>query len=180
MSTVFGLGLLIVLAVLVLPVPRVRRWLLTVAARLGQAVILAGLGACGTFFVQPRAAPQCLTLAARPLFDDLLMLPLDNDSGLPWLVLAVLVVAVSLPVLLAVEWALSLSIQTAQLQALRRELRRLAVWIENRLAAFGMTSAGLPPLANECAAASEALRSAGQSDKQLSPTPVPLVLDLLK
>ena len=41
-STVLGLALFGLLAVAVLPVPRVRRMLLTASARLGRAVVLGG------------------------------------------------------------------------------------------------------------------------------------------
>lgn len=181
LSTVLGFALLVLLAAVVLPVPRVRRWLLTVTARLGQAVILACLGACGTFFVQPQAAPTWLTHAAQPLLEGTLGLPLDTASGLPWLILAVLAVAVSLPVLMAVELGVSLSSQTAQVQALRKDIRRAATWVDSRLALLGVTGPSYPPLPNEAAAATEALRSAGQQGDQQSPSvPAPLVLDLLK
>jgi hypothetical protein len=62
LSTVLGLTVLVLLAVIVLPVPRVRRRL-TGTARMIQAAVLAFLGACGTFFVQPQTAPDWLTTA---------------------------------------------------------------------------------------------------------------------
>jgi hypothetical protein len=180
LSTVLGIALLGLMAVAVLPVPRVRRWLLTAAARLGQAVVLACLGACGTFFVRPQDAPDWLTAAVRPLVEGTLGLTLDAASGLPWLVLAVLAVGVSLPVLMAVELALNLSTQTAQVQALRQEIRRAAAWVDNRLNALRVGGPPYPALPNEGAAAAEALRSAGQSARQAPSAPAPLVLDLLK
>jgi len=180
LSTVLGFALLMLLAVVVLPVPRVRRLLLTGTARLGQAVVLAFLGACGTFLVQPQSAPDWLILAAHPLLEGTLGMQPDAASGLPWLVLAVLAVGVSLPVLLVVELALSLSSQTAQVQALRKEIRQAAAWVDSRLALQGVTGPAYPALPNEAAAAAEALRSAGHGDKQIPSAPVPLVLDLLK
>jgi hypothetical protein len=179
-STALGLALIGSLAVAVLPVPRVRRWLLTAAARLGQAVVLAALGACGTFFVQPQAAPAWLADVARPLVEGTLGLTLDTSTSLPWLLLAVLAVGVSLPVLLAVELAVSLADQAALVQSLRREIRQAAAWVDQRLAALGVTGPSYPAVASEGAAAAEAIRSAGPGGKHTPPVPAPLVLDLLK
>lgn len=89
MSTVSGFALLLVLAVAILPVPRVRRWLLTALARLRSATVLACLGACGTLFAHPQAAPPWVARAVGPLLEGTLGISLDADSGLPWLLLAV-------------------------------------------------------------------------------------------
>ena len=138
LTTVLGIGLLLVLALAVLPLPRTRRWLLTASARLGQTVVLAFLGACGTFFVQPQAAPEWLTRVASPLLEGTLGLPIDFSSGLPWLILAVLAVGICLPVLIVVELAIAFSSQTAQVQSLRKEVRQAAAWVDNRLAILGI------------------------------------------
>jgi hypothetical protein len=179
-STVLGFALLLLLGVAILPVPRVRRWLLTGMARLGQAVVLGFLGACGTFFVKPQAAPDWLSVDALTLLEGTLGLAPDTASGWPWLVLAVLVVGISLPVLLVVELAVSLSSQTAQVQALRQEVHQAAAWIDGRLAGLGASGPAYSALLNEAAAASEALRSAGHAGNQSPSDPAPLVLDLLK
>jgi hypothetical protein len=178
--TIFGFALLFLLAIMVLPVPRVRQWLWTSLARMSQAAILACLGACGTFFVQPNAAPQWLIDAADPMIEGSLGMPLDATSGLPWLVIAVFAVGVSLPVLMLVELGLNLSAQAAQMQALRKEMRQAAAWVDSRLASLGITGPAYPPVPNEAAAAAEALRSANHADKAQSSAPVPLVIDLLK
>ena len=39
LSTIFGVALLVLLAIVVLPVACVRRWMLTIAARLGWALL---------------------------------------------------------------------------------------------------------------------------------------------
>jgi hypothetical protein len=174
-----GFALLLVLAMTVLPVPRARQWLWTALARMTQAAVLAFLGACGTFFVQPSAAPQWLLDAADPMIEGTFGLLLDATSGLPWLVIAVLAVGVSLPMLMLVELGLNLSAQIAQVQALRKELRQAAVWVDNRLAAVGIPGSAYTPLPNEAAAAAEALRSAGTADRQESSS-IPLVIDLIK
>jgi hypothetical protein len=177
---IFGFGLLSLLAITVLPVPRVRRWLWAALTRMSQAIVLAFLGACGTFFVQPHAAPQWLIDAADPVIEGTLGLPLDAASGVPWLVIAVLAVGVSLPVLMLVEVCLNLSVQAAQVQALRKELRQAAAWVDSRLAAVGITGPVYPRLPNEAAAATEALRSGNHADNPHSSGHVPLVIDLLK
>jgi hypothetical protein len=178
--TLLGFTLLLVLAVVIMPVPRVRQWLWTTAARMSQAMVLAFLGACGTFFVQPSAAPEWLVKAADPIINSTLGLPLDANSGLPWLVVAVLAVVVTLPVLMLVELGLNLSTQTVQVQSLRKELRQAATWVDSRLGAVGIVGPAYPPLTSEGAAAVAALRSVSQSGKEKSPATAPLVIDLLK
>lgn len=100
------------------------------------------------------------------MIEGTLGMPLDAASGLPWLLIAILAVGVSLPVLMLIELGLNLSAQTAQVQALRKELRQAAAWVDSRLAAVGITGPSYPPLPNEAAAAVEALRSAGKSEMQ--------------
>lgn len=67
--TSLGFALLITLAIAMLPVPRVRRMLLIASARFVQASVLAFLGACGTFFVEPQAAPRWVDAALHPLIE---------------------------------------------------------------------------------------------------------------
>jgi hypothetical protein len=180
MSTVLGFAVLMLLVVAVLPVPRVRQWLLSASARLGRGVVLACLGACGTFFADPRAAPEWLTAALAPLVHCTLGLSLDAGSGLPWLLLAVAAVAVALPVLMAVELGLNLAAQTAQVQSLRKEMRQAAAWVDARLAAIGIVEPPYPPLPSEAAAAVEALRAAGKAEKAEPATGASLVMDYLR
>lgn len=180
LSTVLGLAFLSLMAAAVLPVPRVRQLLLTAGARLGQAMLLAFLGACGTFFVQPQTAPEWLTLAASPLLEESLGLSLDGASGLPWLVLAVVVVGVHLPILIIIELAITLSRQAALVQSLRTEIQQAASWVDSRLERLGFSGPAYPTMPSETAAATEALRSASQSANQAPERPAPLVLDLLQ
>jgi hypothetical protein len=177
--TLSGFALLTFLATAVLPVPRLRRLLLTALARMGQAALLAVLGACGTFFVDPGATPKWLTLAAAPLVESTLGLSLGTGSGLLWLVVAVLAVVVSLPVLMAIELGLSLSAQTVQVEALRKEIGQAAAWVDDRLTLVGISRPTCRVVPSEAAAATDALRSAGRIDSQDSAA-TPLVLDLLK
>jgi hypothetical protein len=124
--------------------------------------------------------PHWLVGVVGPLLEGALGLSPTTGSGLPWLVLAVLAVGVSLPILIVVELAISFSSQTAQLQALRKEIRHAAAWVDNRLALLGVAGPAYSPVPNEGAAASEALRSAGHGGNQTPSAPAPLVLDLLK
>src|SRR5262249_13282274 len=107
-------------------------------------------------------------------------LPLDVASGWPWLALALLAVAVTSPVLMAVELAVNLSSQAAQVQSLRQEIHQAAAWVDSRLAVLGVTGPTYPTLPDEADAAAEALLSAGRADYHSPPSPAPLVLDLLK
>jgi hypothetical protein len=171
---VLGLGLLALLGIAVLPVPRVRRLLLTGLVRLGQAITLAFLGACGTFFVQPQDAPGW----ASPLIEGTLeYLPTDTAPGVPWLAVAVAAVAVALPMLILVELAANISGQKALVQSLRKEVRGAARWLDARLTAFGINGPRYPLPPNEGTYATEALRSAGLTNNT---APAPLVLDLVK
>ena len=91
--TLLGFGLLIMLAIAMLPVPRVRRMLLIGSARLMQAIVLAFLGACGTFFVHPEAAPIWVRNILDPIVEgtqSFLPSAAAAMPGLSWLVLAVL------------------------------------------------------------------------------------------
>lgn len=106
--TAAGLCVLLLFAIVVLPVPRVRRLLLLGLVRLVQAVILAFLGACGTFFVQPDAAPawvQPMLLTVLEGTSAFLPASVEAMPGSPWLVLAVVAVGISLPPLIIVELA---------------------------------------------------------------------------
>jgi hypothetical protein len=178
-STSVGFTLLVFLAVAVLPVPRVRRLLLTGTAHLVQAAVLAFLGACGTFFVDPQAAPDWLTAVARPPLEGTLGLPLSSTSGWPWLLLAVLGVALSLPLLMIFELVVNLSSLTTLVQTLRKEVRQAATWVNGRLAALGASGPAYPAWTEEAVAAAEALSGAGQEGKHGPSAPEPLVLDLL-
>ena len=177
MSTLLGLSLIGLLSVCVLPVPRVRRLLFLGTTRLGQAILLALLGACGTFFVEPDAAPDWLVAAARPVLDGVFGTLPNLAAHLNWLLLAVLAVAVSLPPLLLLELASSLSSATVLVHGLRKEIRQAAAWVDNRLAALGASGLPYTGLPSEISAASEALRTSSSRDNH---KPVPLVLDLLK
>jgi len=179
--TIVGVVLLSLLALLVLPVPRVRRLLLTAASRFSQAALLGGLGACGAFLVQPNAAPDWTrvlldpaTAMAGSVWPDPTVPP-----GLPWLVLAVVVVVVSLPLLIALDLALSLTQQADLVHSFRKELRFAASWLDTRLVDLGLARDRLP-LYPEAAAVAEAFRMAGQSSSSSTALGGPIVLDLLK
>jgi hypothetical protein len=148
-TVVLGFGLLAMLAAAVLPVPRVRRLLLTGSARLVQGAALAFLGACAAFFVCPDAAPAWVRDVLAPVLEGtrgLLPAPGGAPSGWPWLAVAALAVGVSLPFLIAVELAAGLSTQSALVLSLRKELTPCWAW--NRAArcccgrATGRSSAG--------------------------------------
>jgi hypothetical protein len=182
-TTAAGLGLLVGLATAVLPLRRARRLLLTALARLSQAIMLACLGACGTFFVQPEAAPAWAQSLLAPVLEGTrayLPSAFADVPGAAWLALAVLGVAVSLPVLMLVELAAGLAKQLAQVQVLRKDVRRAAAWVDRRLTLLGAPGPAFPALPDEAAAATAALRAAGHPDKQGSSARAPLVIDLLK
>ena len=176
--TVSGFLVLLVAGVAVLPVPRVRRLLLTAATRLGQAVLLAFLGACGTFFVQPDIAPAWLASTLAPLLEGIRGAVPDlgpASRGLPWLLLAVSAVLIALPVLIALELAVGLSRQTSLVHALHKELRLAAAWIDGRLFALGLGDP--PPISREANAAAEVFRTASRSTPAADGSHV---LDLMK
>ncbi len=180
MSIVLGLGLVALLMVAVVPAPRVHRMLLTGLNRLVQAASLAFLGACGTFFIKPEAAPDWLRHTAQPLLEHTVGTWPDPGSGWPWLVVAALVVGVALPMMLLVELAINLSRMTSLVEGLRKEIRHAATWLDCRLAAFGASGLSYQSMPSETAAASAALRGAGQSTTPKPVDPTPLVLDLIK
>ena len=174
--TVSGFLVLLVLAVAVLPVPRVRRWLLTSVARLGQTALLAFLGACGTFLVQPDAAPGWLVSTLAPLLEGIRgALPTSGllPAGLPWLLLAVSAVLIALPILIVLELAVSLSRQDSLVLTLQKDLQQAATWVDDRLFALGVA---YPILSTspEAHATAQVFRSTAP------PTTGGRVLDLMK
>ena len=67
LATIAGLLIFALLGVAVLPVPKVRRFLLLAVTRIGQAGTLATLGLCATCFVRADEPPNTLTQAMSPL-----------------------------------------------------------------------------------------------------------------
>ena len=177
MFTFFGLLAIAVFAVAVLPVPRVRRLMLTGVSRLSQGALLALLGTCGTFLVRPDAAPDWANSAIAPLVEGMQnLLPASDPlpAGVPWFAVALVASVSVLPILIVLELAVKLSQQTALVQTLQKELRQVAAWVDSRLFALG-SSRNEPPLAQEAFAAAEALRGTAQPH-----TPRPCVLDLMQ
>ena len=165
---VVGVGLLLTLALLVLPLSRVRQVVLTAFARFARAALLAVFGACGTFLVAPDSAPEW----TAPLLEPVVRLTHslagpDAPAGLPWLVFAALAALAALPLLVAVELALGLTRQTRLVQQLRTEVRTAAAWVDARMAALGIAP---PPPLTERSAAADAVRT----------PPEPIVLQLMK
>ncbi len=137
--------------------------------------MLAFLGACGTFFVQPEVAPNWLVSAVNPILEGIRSL-VPMSPGLPWLLLAVSAVLVALPILIALELAVNLSRQTSLVHALRKELRLVAAWVDSRLFALGLSHSP-PPLDQEALASAEVFRTTGQPNTQPNDAHV---LDLMK
>jgi hypothetical protein len=161
LSTVLGLALLVLLIGAALPVPRLRQAVLTFTARAAQSAVLAAVAVCGTLFVQPEATPAWATPHAAPVLDAVraaLPASLAALPGLPWLALAVLIVAAGLPVLSVVDFAARVAAQTAAVQTLRRELRFAADVLDRKLAR--LTEPPPPAIAAaEVAAAADAMRA---------------------
>jgi len=180
MLTVLGLGLLVFLAVAALPLPRVRQAILTFVARAGQAAVLATVAACGTLFVHPDAAPPALAPYLDRLATEVRQLlpdPASTWPGVPWLVVAAVVVSLALPVLSLLEFAARVMGQTAMIQALRKELRHAADALDRRLTGLGVA----PPAesTSEVAAAADAMRAVAGEPRKDRPTAPKLVRDLL-
>jgi hypothetical protein len=178
-TSALGIGLLLVLTIAVLPVPRVRRLLLTASARLGQATLLAFLGACGTFFIHPEAAPSWLQITFSPVLEGMNRLTpasLNTLPGLPWLVLAILAVGVGLPLLIVIELAASLAKQSALVGTLGRDLCAAAGWFDRRLSALGFTGPVCPSSRNTAARTALPIGPAVKTTN----TSARRVLDLLK
>ena len=175
LSTSVGLVVLGLVSLAVLPVPRVRRWLLSAFARLVQGMTLAAVGACGTFFVAPDAAPDWVAAALVGPVDDALGLTLSASSGLPWLALGVLAVGLAVPVLVLVELAVGVADQAALARSVRADVRSAAAWFDRRLAALGYPAEPFP-FATEADHGREAFRTAGRTPDE----PAPLVLDLVR
>jgi len=172
---ILGLALVSMLALVVLPVPRVRQFLLTAATRFGQTGLLALLAACGTFLVTPDAAPAW----TKPLLAPVVQMTesafgAPAPAGLPWLTLAVFVVAAVLPVLIALELAIGVTRQTRVVNELRADLRTATEWVDTRLFALGLSRTPMPQ-ATESAAAAEAFRDKGKKSGDNGP----LVIDLM-
>ncbi|MBA4063626.1 MAG: hypothetical protein C0501_07920 [Isosphaera sp.] len=181
MLTALGLGLLVLLAVVALPHPRVRQAVLGFAARAGQAAVLAAVAACGTLFVRPDAAPPAVAPYADRLAAEVRRLlpdPAADWPGVPWLVVAAAVVALALPVISVLEFAARVMGQTAVIQSLRKELRRAADALDRRLA--GLSDAPPPAdVTSEVAAAADAMRAVAGGPRKDRPAAPRLVRDLL-
>jgi len=180
--TIVGVLLFLLMAVAALPLPKVRQAVLTFAARAGLSGVLAAVAACGTLFVKPNAVPELAQPYAQHVTFEIARLlpePAAALPGIPWLVLAAVIVALSLPVLSLVEFAARVMGQTAVVQALRKELRAVARGIDQRLATL---PDGQPALTSELAAAAEAMRTVSGDPKPAGNHPhrPKLVLDLLQ
>ena len=180
MLTALGLGFFVLLATVVLPLARVRQATLAFAARAGQATALAVVAACGTLFVRPDAVPTPTASLADRLADgirDQLPDVLSDWPGIPWLVVAVAVVIVALPVVSVLDFAARVTGHTAAIQALRKDLRAAAAVIDQRLSALvGLAD---PTVTTELAAAAEAVRVVAGGPKTTPMVRAKLVRDLI-
>jgi len=177
--TIVGLLLFFLMGVAALPLPKVRQMVITFTARAGLSALLAAVAGCGTLFVRPDAVPEVAKPYAVHLSNEILQLvpePAAALPGIPWLVLAAVIVALALPVLSMLEFAARVMGHTAMVQALRKELRTVAQAIDRRLAVLPESP---PTLTQELAAAAAAMRSVS-GDPKPTATPKPkLVADLL-
>jgi hypothetical protein len=178
--TGLGFGLLAFLIIAALPLPKVRQAILAFAARAGQAGLVAAVAACGTFFVRPDSVPSTFTPYSSKLIADVhRFIPeiVDALPGTPFLILAAILVALSLPVLALVEFAARIMGHTAMIKAFRKEVRAAADALDRRLA--GMTALPSPELTTELEAAANALRTATGEPRTPRTGPPKLVRDLL-
>ena len=182
MTTLVAIGgslVLLAIALLILPLHAARQAVFRFALAAAQSAVLALVAMCGTFFVRPSTVPEAAAPKVDPylaMIRDWLPEPFTGMPGLPWLIVALTLLAFALPLLSLLEFAVRVVGQTATIQALRRELRILAKAIDNKLASDDSPKT---QQVIELVAASEALHEiAGSKPTPRTPT-AKLVKDLM-
>jgi hypothetical protein len=174
-----ALVLFLLMMLVTLPNARVRFGVLTVMHRLLHLGVMAVIALCGTFFFWPDLVPGPVADIAELMavtLADFVPSVRDQHEGFVWLVLAAMVLAVSLPVLVHVDYSRRLTGHSALISRFRRELLASARSLERRLTQPSDGAINVKPPAGEVTAAVEALRSLADSPE---PTRPRLVKDYL-
>lgn len=106
LNTLFALTLT-ALGVLILPLPRIRQWMLNIVDGIAHVAVLAVIMFMGVLVFYPESAPETLTTAFAPYFRMIQELLPQSPAGLAWLLLVIVLVAVCLPLLALVDAARS-------------------------------------------------------------------------
>lgn len=173
----FAVAGFLALAVVTLPILRIRRAVLTASHRVGHLLVVGGVAVSGALYFQPQLAPasaESLRRGVAAAYGD--VLPADQPE-LAWLAVAATLVLTVWPLLVLLEVARRLTRQSFLLDNLRRELVGSARKLEH-----GLTRTSMPPTPKATAEIETAIHAMRQiaGDPNARPAQPTLVIDHLQ